>query len=142
MEYKGTFDPYHEQGMGGFCATFHDDRGKHTVEGCEHEQWSLKWLIWFTEMLHAKQIIDHAIIFDPKGEEFYSGPLTPTKTNSKRNALTAENRDKFFNECRMLDIYFEELGFDKSVQIFHRKYTGTLTTNYVVKALNKETTNG
>lgn len=137
LKYKGRFEAYHEQGMGGFCATFHDDRGLHKVEGLEHIQHSMDWLIWFADVYKkGDQYPLEGSIFDRDLRLFYEGPLTLRPTKFLRNI--PEELKTLENKCRLLDYYFVELGFDKSCKAIHGEYVVVLDTPFKVKALREK----
>ena len=136
IKYSGKFDAYLEQGMGGFCATFHDDRGI-TQDEKFGEQHSIKWVIWAADLGRRGQTIEKAMITDESGECYYKGPLTPVATKKLRSKVF-DNKLKanvFHSMCATLDYYFKELGFEKSVKCVQRNYKATLETSYEVDAL-------
>ena len=155
-KYTGVFDAHHEQGMGGCCTTFHDDRGLRKVEGNPHTQWSMEWLIWFNDFYTSKTPL-RATIYKKDSTKFYEGPLTVKATKYLRKKVWKGEMDKdeFFTKCRLLDYYFKELGFDKSCEVVHLGYRAEIDTPYKVEALvisdegkkktkkiNKENNNG
>ena len=126
-EYSGHLETYHEMGMECIGAILHDDRGikpneDYTEDGKNGPKnfQSLSWAIFFRR--HAKYNI---VIYDDKGEVFYSGPLSASRERMKEFSY----RYSFMpNEISPED-WFTCLG---------KKYKAKVKTNELVMAQDPE----
>jgi len=131
--YTGTFDAYYEMGMGGHAMTFHSDKGVSKVPGADHDAWSFDHLLWFSEFLEKGGEVLYAKIRDKSGEVVHDGPLTLSKSKNHLDVYELGERC-YHARRRMVDVVFNELGYEKTYYIFHGNYKGELEVTMPVRA--------
>lgn len=118
FEYSGKLDTYTEQGYEGcFVSIFYDNR----YTGFEAT-------LWLQDLVKKKLVIEEATIWDTKDKIQYQGKLTLVYTKMLRNKIPINH--EFYNRCKLIDVYFKELGWEKSCEYMHRSFPMKFKMNY------------